>query len=171
MKEEGHKDPFSRSPLQAETGVKKLGFENVKLERHAVDFRSEFWGWNCELSFPLQSPGSPRGGNPRKMGKNYKIPLPGPTPENEEKLPKNYKKCSENTFFCNFSVFFPRFRGLGRGGGLCNFFPFFGDFRPGGLRGSVRGKTTRKGGSFWKGLKPWRNKADNSQEKFAEEIC
>ena len=53
----------------------------------------------CELFFPLQSP---RGGNPRKMGKNYKIPLPGPTAENGEKLPKNYKKYSKNTFFVIF---------------------------------------------------------------------
>ena len=98
----------------------------------------------CELFFPLQSPGSPRGGNPRKMGKNYKIPLPGPTPENGEKLPKNYKKYSENTFFCNFSVIFPHFRGLDRGGEFCNFSPFFGDFRLRGFRGSVRGKTNRK---------------------------
>ena len=48
----------------------------------------------CELFFPLQSPGSPRGGNPRKMGKNYKIPLPGPTPENRE----NYRKITKNVF-------------------------------------------------------------------------
>ena len=96
------------------------------------------------MFFPLQIPGSPQGGNPRKMGKNYKIPPPPvQPPKMRKKLPKNYKKCSENTFFGNFSVFFPHFRGLDRGGEFCNFFPFFGDFRPGGFRGSVRGKTTR----------------------------
>ena len=52
----------------------------------------------CELFFPLQSPGSPRGGNPRKMGKNYKIPLPSPTPGNGEKLPKITKKCIFGVF-------------------------------------------------------------------------
>ena len=60
----------------------------------------------CELSFPLQ----------RK------------SPKNGEKLPKKY---SENTFFCNFSVIFPRFRGLDWGGEFCNFFPFFGISAPG----------------------------------------
>ena len=48
------------------------------------------------------------------------------------------------SIFCNFSVIFPHFRGLDRGGEFCNFSPFFGDSRPGGFRGSVRGKTTRK---------------------------
>ena len=98
----------------------------------------------CEMFFPLQSPGSPRGGHPQKMGKNYKIPLPAPTPENGEKLPE--KKNTKNVFseyFCNFSVIFPHFRGLDRGGEFCNFSPFFGDFRPGGFRSAVRGKTTR----------------------------
>ena len=47
--------------------------------------------------FP-QSPGSPRGGNPRKMGKKCKIPLPGPAPETGEKLPKNHKKCIFGVF-------------------------------------------------------------------------
>ena len=55
--------------------------------------------YSCELFFPLQSPGSPWGGNPRKMGKNYKIPLPGPTPENGEKLPKNYRKNAPKIHF------------------------------------------------------------------------
>ena len=79
------------------------------------------------MFFPLQSPGSPRSGNPGKMGKNYKVPLPGPTPKNGEKLPKNYKKYSEKLMhFCNFSVIFPHFRGLDRGGEFCNFSPFPG---------------------------------------------
>ena len=42
----------------------------------------------CELFFPLEGPGRHRGGNPRKMGKNYKIPLSGLTPENGGKLQK-----------------------------------------------------------------------------------
>ena len=42
----------------------------------------------CELSFPLEGPGSHRGGNPRKMGKNCKIPLPCPTPEMGKIAPK-----------------------------------------------------------------------------------
>ena len=42
---------------------------------------------SCELFFPLQSPGSPRSGNPReKMGKRLQHSPPGPTPENGEKL-------------------------------------------------------------------------------------
>ena len=116
-----------------------------KLTKSFLGAKKKHDSQSCELFFPLQSPGSPRRGNPRKMGKNYKIPLPGPTPENGEKLPKNYKKkWIFGVFFCNFSVIFPHFRGLDRGGEFCNFFPFFGDFGPGGFRGSVRGKTTRK---------------------------
>ena len=93
--------------------------------------------------FPLQSPGSPRGGNPLKIGKNYKIPLPGPTPENGEKLPKNYKKYSENTFFEFYGNFFPIF-GVWTGEGSFVTFPIFREFPPRGFRGSVRGKTNRK---------------------------
>ena len=77
------------------------------------------------------------------MGKNYKIPLPGPTPENGEKLPKNYKICIFGVIFPLFGANFPHFRGSDRGGEFCNFSPFFGDFHPGGSPGSVRGKTTR----------------------------
>ena len=61
-----------------------------------------------------------------------------------EKLQKMYFR---RYIFCNFSVIFPHFRGLDRGGEFCHFFPFFGDFRPGGFRSSVRGKTTRKSNS------------------------
>ena len=81
------------------------------------------------------------------MGKNYKISLPGPTPENGKIGPKKGKNHSENTNFVIFSVIFPHFRGSDRGGEFCNFSPFFGDFRPGGFPGSVRGKTTRN--SSW----------------------
>ena len=55
---------------------------------------------HCELLFPL-NPGSLRGGNPRKMGKNYKIPLPSPTPEIG---PKNY---DNSIFFFRFGGIFP----------------------------------------------------------------
>ena len=72
---------------------------------------------NCLFS-PLQGPESVRGGNPRKMGKNYKIPLPGPTPENGEKLPKNYKICIFGVIFPLFGANFPHFRGLDRGRGI-----------------------------------------------------
>ena len=101
-------------------------------------------GRSCayELFFPLEGPGSHRGGNPRKMGKNYKIPLPGPTPENGEKLHKNYKNCIFGVILPLFWGNFPHFRGSDRGGEFCNFSPFFGDFRPGGFPGPLRGKTT-----------------------------
>ena len=56
----------------------------------------------CELSFPLQSPGSHRGGNPRKMGKNYKIPLPQSDPRKWGKITEKLQKYSENTFFVLF---------------------------------------------------------------------
>ena len=95
----------------------------------------------CELFFPLQSPGSPRGGNPRKKGKNLQNSPPRSNPRKWGKITeKLHKKMYFRSIFCNFSVIFPHFRGLDRGGEFCN---FFGDFRPGGFRGSVRGKTTR----------------------------
>ena len=46
----------------------------------------------CGLFSPLQGPESLRGGNPRKMGKNYKIPLPRSNPLKWGKLaPKRGK--------------------------------------------------------------------------------
>ena len=60
----------------------------------------KWWGFLvCELFFPLQSPGSPRGGNPRKMGRNYDMLLPGPTPENREKLPEKITKNAPKIHF------------------------------------------------------------------------
>ena len=94
----------------------------------------------CELFCPLQSPGSPRGGNPQKMGKKYKIPLPGPTPEKGENYRKFTKKMYFRSIFCNFSVIFPHFRGLDRGGGFCIFVPIFRGFPPRGLPGLCEGK-------------------------------
>ena len=49
-----------------------------------------------------------------KMGKNYTIPLPGPTPENGEKMQKNYKIRSNftgRTREGNF-VILPHFSGI-----------------------------------------------------------
>ena len=65
---------------------------------------------------------------------------------------KNYRKITEKlqklqTFGVILPLFwgnFPHFRGLDRGGEFCDFSPFFGDFRPDGLPGPLRGKTTRK---------------------------
>ena len=77
---------------------------------------------------------SPPQSDPRKWGKIA------------EKLPKNV---FSELIFCNFLVIFPYFRGSDRGGEFpANFSPFFGDFHPGGFRGSVRGKTTRKTRAF-----------------------
>ena len=100
--------------------------------------------FSCGLFSPLEGPESLRGGNPQKMGKNYKISLPGPTPQNGENWPQKGEKLLRKFKFCNFSVIFPHFRGSDRAGEFCNFSPFFGDFHPGGSPGSVRGKTTRK---------------------------
>ena len=49
--------------------------------------------WGYELFFPLEGPGSLRGGN-QKNGGNYKIPLPGPTPESRE----SYRKITKFVF-------------------------------------------------------------------------
>ena len=82
---------------------------------------------------------SPPRSNPRKWGKIT------------EKLPKNL---FSEYFFCNYSVIFPHFRGLDRGGEFCNFSPFFRDFR---LGVSVRGKTTRN---------PWYNYKNYSSANY-----
>ena len=65
------------------------------------------WLKRCELFFPLEGPESLRGGDPRKMGKNYKIPLPNPTPEIREKSPKKGVELLRKYKFCNYSVIFP----------------------------------------------------------------
>ena len=85
----------------------------------------------CELFFPLEAPGSHRGGNPGKMGKNCKIPLPGPTPEIGENCPKKgvkWLRISKYNF-CNFSVILPSFGGR-TGEGNFVIFPIFRDFHP-----------------------------------------
>ena len=102
--------------------------------------------WACELFFPLEGPGSHRGGNPRKTGKNYEIPLPSPTPENGEKCRKITKIVFSEQFYRFFGAIFPIFGGRTGEGEFCNFSPFFGDFRPGGFPGPLRAKTTRNAG-------------------------
>ena len=62
---------------------------------------------SCELFFPLEGPESLRGGNPRKMGKNYRIPLPSPSPEIREKLQNNYKICIFGVILPLFWAIFP----------------------------------------------------------------
>ena len=56
---------------------------------------------------PYSAPEASGAEIPEKRGKNYKISLPGPTPEIREKLPKNYKNGIFGVFFCNCSVIFP----------------------------------------------------------------
>ena len=73
---------------------------------------------NLRVVFPLRGPGSHRGGNPRKMGKNYKFPLPGSTPENGENCPQKGVKLLRKYNFCNFSVNFSPFSGVGAGRGI-----------------------------------------------------
>ena len=105
-----------------------------------------------QVVFPLEGPESHRGGNLREMGKNYEIPLSSATPENGEKLQKNYKNCIFGVIFTPFLGQFSPFSGVGPGRGICNFSPFFGDFRPGGFPGPLRGKTTR---NPW--AEPWKS--------------
>ena len=73
---------------------------------------------------PLRGPGKPPGGNPRKIGKIYRI-LPGPTPETREKLRKKYKNCIFGVILPLFGGQFSPFSGVGPGGEFCNFSPFF----------------------------------------------
>ena len=47
------------------------------------------------------------GANIPENGENYKLPLPGPTPEIGEKLPKKYNSCI-------FGVIFPLFGNFGQ---------------------------------------------------------
>ena len=58
------------------------------------------------------------------MGNNYKIPLPGPTPEIREKLHKNYKNCVFGVIVTLFGAIFPIFEGR-TGKGNFVIFPHF----------------------------------------------
>ena len=50
--------------------------------------KSVFWALFASWFFPLRGPGKPQGRkSPTRMGKHYKIPLPGPTPEKGENCP------------------------------------------------------------------------------------
>ena len=62
---------------------------------------------------------------PEKWGKLTKIPLPGPTPENGEKLQKDYKNCISGVSLRLFWGNFPHFRGSDRGGEFLVIFPHF----------------------------------------------
>ena len=108
-----------------------------------------------ELFFPLEGRGSHRGGNPRKMGKNYKIPLSGATPENGEKLQKNYKNCIFGVILPLFWGNFPHFRGLHRGGEFCNFSPIFRGFPPRWLPGPSKGKNNSQSSLAEPALENW----------------
>ena len=91
---------------------------------------------------PYRAPEAPGAEIPEKWEKITKFPSPV-QPRKWGKITEKLQKMYFRSIFCNFSVIFPHFRGLDRGGESCNFFPFLGGFRPGGFRGSVRGKTTR----------------------------
>ena len=91
---------------------------------------------------PYRATEAPGAGIP-KNGEKLQNSPPRSNPRKWGKITEKLQKILRKYIFCNFSVIFPHFRGLDRGGEFCNFFPFFGDSRPGGFRGSVRGKTTR----------------------------
>ena len=70
---------------------------------HLVALNRRFLIETCELFSLLEGPGSLRGGNSRKkMGKNYKISLPGPTPQNGKNPPKRGKITLKIQFFVIF---------------------------------------------------------------------
>ena len=92
----------------------------------------------CKLFLPLGGSGSPQGGNPRKMAKNYKIPLPGPTPKIREIATKG-RKLLRNYDFCQCSEIFPNFGVRTREGNSAIFPQFWGISAP----KAGRGKTTR----------------------------
>ena len=60
------------------------------------------------------------------MGKNYKIPLPGPTPENGEKLQKNYKVVFSEWIYPFLGAFSPIFGGRTGEGNFVIFLHFSG---------------------------------------------
>ena len=123
------------SNLQAQSGEKSLKFvPGASWPRSSQSPKKESKSTllSYELFFPLEGPEKPPGGIPRKNGEKLLIRLPGPTPENGEKLQKNYKSCIFGAIFPLFWGTFPHFRGVGPGDKFVIFSPFFGDFRPGG---------------------------------------
>ena len=77
------------------------------------------------------------------MGKNYKIPLPGSTPENGENLHKNYRNCIFGVILPLFWGNFPHFWGSDRG-------PFLGDFRSIPSKGKNNSQVFKE--SIWLGV-------------------
>ena len=113
----------SPKPMLRETvfqGIQKRDFLKAKLPQKAFVLfgRGMYAVKPYELLFRLEGPGSLRGGNPRKMGKNYKIPLPGLTPEIGENWPQKGVKLLQKNNFCNFSAICPQFQGSDRGRGI-----------------------------------------------------
>ena len=98
---------------------------------------------DLRVVFPLGEPWKPPGRKSPKNGKKLHNSPPRSNPRKWGKITEKLQKILRKYIFCIFSVIFPHFRGLDRGGEFCNFFPFFGDFPLGGFRGSLRGKTTR----------------------------
>ena len=138
------------SPMPLPLNIPKIIF-NVTTFALSLDI---FWAitWGIlshsmalvlRVVFPLTEPRKPSGRKSPKNGKKLQNSPPRSNPRKWGKITEKLQKMYFRSIFCNFSVIFPHFRGLDRGGGFCNFFPFFGDSRPGGFRGSVRGKTTR----------------------------
>ena len=86
--------------------------------------------------FPLTGPGKQPGRKSPKNEEKFQIPLPGPTPENGEKLHKNYKICIFGVILPLFWGNFPHFRGSDRGGSFVTF-PIFRGFPPRWLPGPL----------------------------------
>ena len=105
---------------------------------------------SCPYIFLFACPESLRGRHPRKMGKNYKCPSPVRTPKIGKIAPNKRGTLTPKMWFCNFSVFFPQFRGSDRGGEFCNFSSFLGDFH---ARGFQRPPRIHKGNNFDKRLR------------------
>ena len=95
--------------------------------------------------------GSPRGAteyeNPSKLEirKNTKKMQNPPFRKNTEKL----QKWPFSHRFCNFSVFFPYFRGPTRNGGFCIFFIFFSYFQFWGVSYSVAPRGDPNTNVYW----------------------
>ena len=147
----GHAKEFASSPprgrgykLSFRFHVEGCGNKRLALTQNRLKRDFSFSGKELRVLFPLEGPGSHRGGNTRKMGKNYKIPLPGPTPENGEKLQKNCKNCIFRSNFTPFlGQFFPIFRGRTGEGNFVIFPHFSGISAPGPSKGKNNSQAKR----------------------------